>query len=299
MCTRLNLTKLKLVISNSKFNRVSSTKLASSLLNRRLQLHEKSLFSKLDLIRAYHHISMSSEDIAKTTVITPFVDFVFTHIDDLLIASSNSDEHKQHLRHVFGRLQKYGITVDPEKWKFGHREIEFLGHHINGRGITPLPEKTQSIMGYPIPQSAKSLHRFLGVVNYYGRFIPNCAQVLKPLTDLLKGNPKHFKMTAEAESAFSLVKRHLSNATTLNHLNTSKGTHMVSKLQWQLEQSCNRLSKVKFNPYPSSRRSSLPQKHGIASDIRHIDGTNNFVADAMSRLEEQINSKLAAKSTFR
>nr|CDS35258.1 gag pol polyprotein [Hymenolepis microstoma] len=84
-------------------------------------------------------------------------------------------------------------------------------------------------MDYLSPQSVKSLRRFLGVVNYYGRSIPNRAQVLQSLTDLLKGNPKHFKMASEAESAFSSVKQQLSKATTLNHLDTSKGMRIVLK----------------------------------------------------------------------
>nr|CDS25532.1 gag pol polyprotein [Hymenolepis microstoma] len=64
--------------------------------------------------------------------------FVFAYIDDVLIASSNSNEHKQHLRQVFERLQQYGITVSPEKCKFGQAAIDFLDHHIDGREVTPL-----------------------------------------------------------------------------------------------------------------------------------------------------------------
>nr|CDS30910.1 gag pol polyprotein [Hymenolepis microstoma] len=199
---------------------------------------------------------MTPEDISKAVVITPFglfeyirmpfglhntiqsfqrfvdqvfrgLDYVFSYIDDVLIVSSNPDEHKQHLKQVFDLLRQYRITVNPEKCKSGHSEIDFLGHHINGRGITPLPEKTRPIIDYSTPQLLKSLSRFLGVVKYYGRSIPNYAQVLQLLTDLLKGNPKYFKMILEAESAFSSVKHQLSKATTLNHLDTSNGTRIV------------------------------------------------------------------------
>nr|CDS29020.2 gag pol polyprotein [Hymenolepis microstoma] len=208
------------------------------------------------------------------------------------------DEHKQHLRQVFERLQQYGITVNPEKCKFGHTEIDFLGHHISVRDITPLPEKTQSILSYLASQSVKSLRRFLGVVNDYGRFIPNCAHFLQSLTELLKSNPKHFKMMSEAESAFSVVKQELSNATTLNHLDISSGTRLVLKTdvsQVAVGAVLQQVVKGETQPlFFLSKKLTTTETWKIrnldfiakfTSDVRHIDGASNVVADAMSHME--------------
>ena len=94
--------------------------------------------------------------------------------------------------------------------QIGQTEIGFLGYRIDEHDISPLPEKTQSIVDYSVLQSVKSLRRFLGMVNYYRRFIPYLAHILHPLTDLLKCNPRHFTMTPEAEAALATMKQHLS-----------------------------------------------------------------------------------------
>lgn len=88
------------------------------------------------------------------------------YTDDILIASSSSEEHKLHLRQLFESLDQYRITINPKKCTSGQAKIDLLSHHIDTHGISPLPEKTQSIMDYPISQSVKSLRRFLCAVNY-------------------------------------------------------------------------------------------------------------------------------------
>ena len=59
--------------------------------------------------------------------------------------------------------------------------LDFLGHHIDRHGITPLPEKVQAIREFPQPQCQRQLRRFIGLVNFYHRFLPHAAELMQPL----------------------------------------------------------------------------------------------------------------------
>ena len=125
--------------------------------------------------------------------------FCYVYIDDVLIASTNAEEHKQHLQLVLNRFQEYGVIINPSKCHFGVTQLNFLGHSVNSQGICPLPEKVQAIQDFPQPKNQQKLREFLGLINFYHRFIPHCAHELQPLHKLLtpKNKQKDIHWTDE------------------------------------------------------------------------------------------------------
>jgi hypothetical protein len=174
-----------------------------------------SVFSKLDLRKGYYQIPVAAEDVEKMAVITPFglweflrmpfglknagqsfqrlmdsitadLPHAFAYLDDVIVASS-PQEHEAALKSVLQRLQSFGLVLNGKKCQFGLSEVEFLGHLVTAEGIRPLTSHVEAVASFPRPQDKQGLQRFLGTVNFYRRFLPAAAAVLKPLTDVLQG----------------------------------------------------------------------------------------------------------------
>ena len=135
-------------------------------------------------------------------------DFVFTYIDDILIASSNEKEHMEHLRLVFEQLDKFGLNIKPSKCVFGQESLDYLSYQISKNGIQPSKDRIEAISSFEKPLTVKKLQKFLGMINYYHRCIPMLAKDLIPLHNLVtEGNKAKIniiKWTHEEEEAFNI-----------------------------------------------------------------------------------------------
>ncbi|BHF77770.1 hypothetical protein SprV_0602088000 [Sparganum proliferum] len=126
--------------------------------------------------------------------------FAYAYIDDILVASSSTEEHASHLRLIFDRFQQHGLQLNVDKCVFGVNSLDFLGHHVDQHGITPLTEKT---------------------------FFPRCAAILAPLTDLLKSKAKPIEFSPATHTAFEEAKKALVDATMLHHPSSDAHARLI------------------------------------------------------------------------
>ena len=141
---------------------------------------------------------------------------MLVYVDDICVFSKNFDEHLVHLQQLFERLRSAGLTLKPTKCKFAAKQVKFLGHMISKDGIQVDTDKTKVIDTLPTPKTVKEIRSFLGMCNYYRRFIKSYSTITGPLTKLLKKD-EDFIWTEECETAFRTLKQKLTTAPILAH----------------------------------------------------------------------------------
>ena len=113
-----------------------------------------------------------------------------TFIDDILVATDTEEGHNELVEEVLKRLEKNDLFVKPEKCKWKVREVEFLEVVIGPKGVEMQKEKIEEVLNWPAPRNIKEVQKFLGLTNYYRRFIKNFAKIAAPLHMLVRKEQK-------------------------------------------------------------------------------------------------------------
>ena len=146
------------------------------------------------------------------------LEHVMCYIDDIIITGKDDKEHLHLLATVLDRLQNHGFRVKKSKCVFMGDSVEYLGHRIDAQGLHPIGDKLTAICDAPPPKNASELRSFLGLLNYYGKFIPNLATTFHPLNQLLRKDAQ-FHWSKSCMDAFTEAKQALVSTTVLTHYN--------------------------------------------------------------------------------
>lgn len=220
------------------------------------KLSEGAKFTKLDLKDAYQQVQLDAQSQELVTINTLKGLFQFTRLpfgvvsapalfqremdnllgdlpqvavyfDDILVTGANDEDHWKNVCQVLGRLQEAGLRLKLAKCEFMKERVEYLGHIITRRGLHPSPKNVEAVLLAPKPQDVKSLQSYLGLINFYRKFIPRLSAVLHPLNRLLVPDVP-WTWTSDEEEAFSQSKSLLASADTLAHFDPKKSTVLVT-----------------------------------------------------------------------
>ena len=200
-------------------------------------------FTSIDLKHAFWQIPMKPEDREKTAFICGYKlwqyrqmafglknspatfqrciskaigenKFSLAYLDDIIIFSATVEEHLTHIELILKCLARHNLNAKIKKCEFFKTSLTFLGHIVSRDGISVCPDKVTAVKEFPVPISMKELRSFLGLANYYRRFIKDYSKITCVLTRLLQKNVE-YKWTAECQSAFDELKERLTQAPVL------------------------------------------------------------------------------------
>lgn len=210
------------------------------------KLHNSKFFTKIDLKNGYWNISLAEESRPITAFVIPgrglfqfkVMPFglhsasatfqrtiekvlgpelgvsAFVYLDDVIVLGNTVEEHLENVQRILRRLRDANLRVNTEKSEFFKTQITYLGHVVDKSGIHTDPDKVKSILAFKVPENITELRRFMGVISWYRRFIPDCSSLTQPLTRLLQ-KKRQWEWGSEQAEVFEILKERLSTAPVL------------------------------------------------------------------------------------
>ena len=137
-------------------------------------------------------------------------DYVLNFVDDILVFSKNKEEHMKHVTEVLDRLSRHNLTVNPKKVKLFYNEISYLGNIISKNQIRVDPDRTIAVRNFNTPKNCKEVGTFVGMINYFSKYIKDYSKIAAPLNELRKKRVK-FQWTKECQESFCKLKEAITN----------------------------------------------------------------------------------------
>lgn len=200
------------------------------------------------------------------------ISLVAVYLDDLLVTGVDEFDHLKNLDEVLLRLEKAGLRLKRSKCAFIQKEVEYFGHRVDAQGLHPVEKKAQAIMEAPTP-TVTELKAYLGLLNYYNKFLPNLATLLAPVQELLRKDVQ-WKWQKKHEDAFKNSKTLLNSADVLVHYSAdpelvlscdASPYGMGAVLSHRMEDGSERpLSFMSRTLSPAEKRHSQLDKEGLA-----------------------------------
>ena len=129
-------------------------------------------------------------------------------LDIFLVYSPDMETHLEHLRSIFVKLREADLILEEVKCNFLKKHIQYLGHIVSGKGITPVPEKLESIQKMTPHKTPKEVKQFLGLIGYYCKFVLRFSDLAQPLNALTRKDVT-FEWTPICQQSFEMLKASL------------------------------------------------------------------------------------------
>lgn len=236
---------------------------------------------------------------------------VFVYLDDIVVVNDTFEAHLRSLQEVARRLKAANLSINLQKSKLCVSELPYLGYILSSKGLRSNPERVEAIVNFERPTSLRSLRRFLGMSNYYRRFIPQFSEMSAPLTDLLRKKPKTLSWYPIAEGAFIKLKESLIAAPVLANPNfdlpfqiqTDASDSAIAAIltqQWEEGEKIVAYFSQKLSPaqqaYAASEKEGLAVLAAIEKFRAYIEGTHFLVVTDASALTHIMNGKWRTSS---